>query len=251
MRRSGCTWRRSRSTGGTTASATASIGSIPPIARTKVAGRRASGRWGQRFGSLSARSPCPAPRATRGARSHGSTVAAPSSSASERAPDYLLGRERAGVGDALRHPPTEIVVRLDRRGVDAEPAVHRSPAHDETPYLGFADELVRPGRIDPEQQPTLAAGTDGQVAADQEGEATEHRLLGEPALRRQHLAQPVRELVVIRHEASMAPDADTGQDVAKACCRPARTGSQVSSASSTASADSISSISRRIVQPVP
>jgi hypothetical protein len=42
------------------------------------------------------------------------------------------------------------------------------------------DELVRRSRIDSHEDPALAAGRDGHVAADQERESAEHLLLRAP-----------------------------------------------------------------------
>ncbi len=117
-------------------------------------------------------------------------------------------------------------------GVDAEPAAHRAAAHLHQGRLRRRDERVRLLGVDVDQDPALAARRDGHVAADQEREAAEHLLLGEPGLARDELADPVGERLVVRHTAIVlrAPIRYTTPGCSSAS-RDTPTGSRRSSAS--------------------
>lgn len=48
--------------------------------------------------------------------------------------------------------------------------------------MRLADKGLRQGRIDAQQQATLAAGADGHLSVDQEGQATEHAFFSQAEL---------------------------------------------------------------------
>ena len=66
-------------------------------------------------------------------------------------------------------------------------------------------EALGLGWIDPHQDTTLTARGDRHVPVDQERQAAEHLFLREPALSTQHLAKPVREVLIERHATQTAP----------------------------------------------
>jgi hypothetical protein len=69
----------------------------------------------------------------------------------------------------------------------------------------FGEQSLGLLRLDPQHQATLAAGADGQVAADQEGHATEHPLLHDTRFVREHRPEAVGQLDVVRHGTTMPP----------------------------------------------
>jgi hypothetical protein len=101
-------------------------------------------------------------------------------------------------------PPVKILVRSQRGIVDAEPAIHGSAAHDETLHMTLRGKDLGRAWINAQEQAALAAGADGHVSIDQEGEAAEHGLLSHTVFTRQGLAQAVREFVIVCHESSIA-----------------------------------------------
>jgi hypothetical protein len=107
----------------------------------------------------------------------------------------------------MTHPAVEFLVSLDSLGIDAEPAVHFAASHLETPHVWLTHQSLSLSGIDAQQQTALAAGADGHVAVDQEGEAAEHAFLGQAGLLVNHLPDPLGEYVVIRH----AIDCDVGR----------------------------------------
>ena len=62
-----------------------------------------------------------------------------------------------------------------------------------------AGEPIGLRRVDPGEHAALAARGHRHLPVDQEGEAAEHPLLGDAALARQQLPDPVGELLVVRH----------------------------------------------------
>src|SRR6185437_16321114 len=84
-----------------------------------------------------------------------------------------LRRQRARVGGACRHPAIQLALRLQALRSHAQPPVHRAAAHLETGGVRLGDERVRLGRIAAQQQASLAASADREVAADQERQAAE------------------------------------------------------------------------------
>jgi len=61
------------------------------------------------------------------------------------------------------------------------------------------DQLRRRRGVHTHEDAALTARRHGHVAADQEGEASEHLLLGEALLPGDELADPVGEILVVRH----------------------------------------------------
>jgi hypothetical protein len=110
----------------------------------------------------------------------------------------------------VAHPSTKIIVCVERRDVDAEPAIHLAPAHLKAAHLRLAAQDIGLCRVNPQQEATLAARTDRHIAADQERQPTEHALLGEAGLALKHLAESIRELFVICHGRSMTGTIDDG-----------------------------------------
>jgi hypothetical protein len=108
------------------------------------------------------------------------------------------------------HPASQFLVGPDGVGVDAEPALHLSPPHHELVHVRLTDQRIAVGRINAQQQAALAAGTDGHVAVDQEGEPAEHASFRHAAFRLEGLSDPVRELGVVCH-AGRFSDRPTGR----------------------------------------
>src|SRR5262249_38387272 len=83
--------------------------------------------------------------------------------------------------------------------VDPEPAGHLPPAHLHRARLRGRHELVGLGGIDADEEPALAAGRDGHVAADEEREPAEHLLLHHVGRCADRLPTPRRQPFVVRH----------------------------------------------------
>src|SRR5215218_9397061 len=115
-------------------------------------------------------------------------------------------RERTSVAGAELDPPGELGFGPDVFRGDAQPARQLPAAHLHGAGAGGGDEGGRLRRIDADQDAALAAGRDGHVAADQEGEPAEHLLLGETGLALDQLTDALREDLVVRHTG----DATTG-----------------------------------------
>jgi hypothetical protein len=81
--------------------------------------------------------------------------------------------ERRRLASAL-DPWFELALGSDPFRIDPEPPVHRAPAHLEWSRVRPCDELVGVLGVDTHQQSALAAGRDRHVAADEEGETSEH-----------------------------------------------------------------------------
>jgi MFS family permease len=71
--------------------------------------------------------------------------------------------------------------------------------------MRFLKQGFRLLRVHPHHQAALPAGRNGHVAADQEGEAAEHALLGQPRLVADQLTNPVGEILVVGHRGHMVP----------------------------------------------
>ena len=110
-----------------------------------------------------------------------------------------LRRQRARVGHAALDPLRQLVLRR----LDAQPACHRAAAHDHLLRRRRLDEPRRLLGIDAHQDPALAAGGDGHVAVEEEGQAAEHLLRRHAVLAGDEQANPVRELLVVRHLAAI------------------------------------------------
>ncbi len=65
--------------------------------------------------------------------------------------------------------------------------------------MGLGDQGVGLVWFDTHHQASLPAGGHRHIASDQEGKAAEHPLLGDSGLRRDQLADPVCEILVVRH----------------------------------------------------
>src|SRR5207247_1399430 len=110
-----------------------------------------------------------------------------------------LGGQRTGVRHAALDPLGELTLLANVLCVHPEPAVHRPPAHDHRVCLRRGNELLRRRRVDPHEDPALTARSDGHVAPDQEGQPAEHLLLREALLPGHEAADPVCEILVVRH----------------------------------------------------
>ena len=109
---------------------------------------------------------------------------------------YLPGRDRAWLEDALARLPLEQdgVAYLGSMYIpEDESCLCRFEASDA--------EGVRLVGVDPDEEAALAAGGDGHVAVEEEGQSPEHPLLGERGLVRDERADPRGELLVVRHAA--------------------------------------------------
>jgi len=81
--------------------------------------------------------------------------------------------------------------------------------------LGGAEPMVMRGRamdgwlrVDPEQQAALTAGSDSHVAVEQEGQPTEHLLLGHARHVLDRGADPGGQDLVVSHPFTLPPAAD-------------------------------------------
>jgi hypothetical protein len=128
---------------------------------------------------------------------------------SRAADGWLLRRQGSGVRRPDRDPSLECLVVRDRLARDAQPAVHLLAAHLHPAGPGLSDQQVAVRRVAAQHQPALAARHHGHVAADQEGEAAEHLLLGHGG-RGQEAADPLGELLVVGHVRILAPWTDSG-----------------------------------------
>jgi hypothetical protein len=68
--------------------------------------------------------------------------------------------------------------------------------------MRLGDQGVGVLGIDTHHQAALTAGRDRHVAADEEGQASEHPLLGDVGFAGDQLADPVGEIFVVRHRAA-------------------------------------------------
>ncbi len=99
-------------------------------------------------------------------------------------------------------PAGQFVVRRGRVDVDLQPSGDHPTPHLERCGARVGQQLLFLGRVDAQEQPPTA-GADRQMPADEEREPSEHRLLDQPRLAFQHVAHPVGEGPVIRHEGSI------------------------------------------------
>ena len=127
--------------------------------------------------------------------------------------DRPAGSRLSGGGSGRRRrrrpPSAQVVVGAERGGVDAQPAVHLPAAHLEPAHVRPPDQgLLGLRRVDAQQHPALAARADRHVAVDQERQPAEHPLLGQAVLARHPLADPVGQLLVVRHRSSIGAATD-------------------------------------------
>src|SRR5581483_6529084 len=107
-------------------------------------------------------------------------------------PVWLLRWQRARVPRAELDPSFELALRAHGLALDAQPARHLATAHHHRARARLRGELVRGVRVDADEEAALAARSDRHVAADEEGEAAEHLLLGEVRLAGDQLPYAVR-----------------------------------------------------------
>src|SRR6476660_871244 len=119
----------------------------------------------------------------------------------------LLHGKGARVAHAAPHPGLELALGSHPLGTDPKPAVHRAAAHHERLRVRLGKELVGVLGIDANEQATLAASGHRHVPADQEGKASEHRLLGQVRLVADQLADEIGEVLVVRHARMMTQPA--------------------------------------------
>ena len=79
--------------------------------------------------------------------------------------------------------------------------MHLATAHLHGPRVRGRDELLRLLGINADQHPTLSAGGDGHIAADEECEPAEHLPFGKPTFIIEQFAYAFREFFVVRHGA--------------------------------------------------
>ena len=80
-------------------------------------------------------------------------------------------------------------------------------AHLERPGMRLGEERVGVAGVDSDDQAALAAGRDRHVAGDEEGETSEHPLLGHVGVPRDQSADAVGEILVIGHPGGIIADA--------------------------------------------
>src|SRR6266566_3116067 len=114
-------------------------------------------------------------------------------------PHSGLGGQSTRVRNAALDPSGELTLLANMLSVNAEPTDHRPPAYDHQVCLRRGNQLVRRSGVHPHQDPALTAGCDGHVAPDEEGKAPEHLLLREALHPRDQAADPVCEILVVRH----------------------------------------------------
>jgi hypothetical protein len=110
-----------------------------------------------------------------------------------------FGWKGAGECDTTGDPEAELALCLDALGRDEDPAFHRPAGHVKEPRVRPGESVVARLRADAHHQLAAAGDTDCHVAAQQEREASEHRLLGHSVLVGELLADSVREILVIGH----------------------------------------------------
>src|SRR6185437_13534728 len=94
-------------------------------------------------------------------------------------PRLSLGRKGSRVAHAASNPALELGLGAQALGVDPQPSVHYPAAHLEWAGVGLAAQLLGFRRLAAQHQAALSARAHGHVAADQEGQAAEHALLGD------------------------------------------------------------------------
>ena len=109
---------------------------------------------------------------------------------------YFSGSDRAYVVPSWTHFPSSCLVRR-YCGAHAQPTGHRTAAHHRHFGGRGIHDRVRLRGIDPDEHSALSARSDGHVAADEEGGPTEHRLLGQIALRTDQGADAVSQVLVV------------------------------------------------------
>ena len=111
--------------------------------------------------------------------------------------------ERSRVRGATAHPGGQLTLGAYVLDVDPEPAVDRSALHLHRVRRRVRDQLVGLIRVDPHHDPALAAGCHRHVAAEEEGQPSEHLLLGQALLVGDELTDPVGEVLVVGHAVSV------------------------------------------------
>jgi DNA-binding NarL/FixJ family response regulator len=110
--------------------------------------------------------------------------------------------------DAASNPRAQLALGPGARRLDEHPPLHRPPGHVEDARVWARERLVGRVRADTHHQ-FVARNPDRHIAAEQEGEPAEHRLLGYGSLVRELLAHAVREVVVVCHYARNTIPAST------------------------------------------
>jgi len=114
-------------------------------------------------------------------------------------------RERSRERHATGRPRLELPLCPYSLGSDAQPPVHFAAAHRHPLHVRSLHQAFTLSRIDPDEDTALTARADRHVPVDQERQAAEHPLLGEPALSTQQFAEPVCEVLIERHAMQTAP----------------------------------------------
>ena len=113
-------------------------------------------------------------------------------------------RQRAGIGDAPLDPLFELALCSEAVGVDPDPTPHLTSAHLERLGMRSGEKRLGFPRVDTHHQTAPAAGRDRHVATDEEGETSEHRLLGDLGVVGDQLTDPVGEMLVVSHPTIIA-----------------------------------------------
>jgi hypothetical protein len=105
------------------------------------------------------------------------------------------------VPDADLDPGGQVVVGGDIARADPQPAGHLPAAHHRDGGRGRGHQVSRPLGMTVDEHAALPAGADRHVAADEEGEAAEHLLLGQLGVGPDQVPDAPGEGFVIGHDA--------------------------------------------------
>src|ERR1700677_513265 len=126
-----------------------------------------------------------------------------------KVPARSFRRQAARVAGAFGNPTLKLTFGFEALGVDAQPAPGFATGHHHRAHVGAFQQLFGVLRRHPHHQPTLAAGGYRHVAVDQEREAAEHAFLLDALLAANKFADPVGQVFVIGHAATLMPATDT------------------------------------------
>jgi hypothetical protein len=109
---------------------------------------------------------------------------------------------RSGTSRSPRQPPTQgsswRLVRTPSASMRNRPCIAR-PRHLERLHVRLGEKHIGLLGIDPNNQVALTAGRNRHLAADEEDEASEHRLLADVGLAGDQLTNAIGEIFVVCH----------------------------------------------------
>src|SRR5271156_905423 len=118
-------------------------------------------------------------------------------------------RPATRVAGAFGNPTLKLTFGFEPLGVDAQPAPGFATGHHHRAHVGAFQQLFGVLRWHPHHQPTLAASGYRHVAVDQERKPAEHTFLLDALLAGNEFADPVGQVFVIGHAATLTPATDT------------------------------------------